>query len=97
MEQVDIAEQRRRSFRLLRYMAPDVVRNLRAAMDVGSTAKELKELAIGRSVKNLKEWPKEKQVEAVLHAIDYMQENSKAGVVKWLDGQQYDWEQEEIP
>jgi len=67
----------------LRHFSPEAVRNLRAGFDVGSTADELKRLALPFFAERLRV--------RVAAAIDYMAATPTAGVVVW-HGQEYDWQ-----
>jgi hypothetical protein len=73
------------ALRDLQHYCPEVVRNLRLALNVGVTAQRLKRLCKGERAEYLRA------------AIDYMAANPKAGVVRWLPGEEYDWVEKEQP
>lgn len=71
-----------RAYRALRHYSPEAVRNIRAALDVGSTLEELKRLCVEQVPAEFKD--------KVAAAIDYMADHPSAGAVSW-DGLNYTW------
>jgi dienelactone hydrolase len=87
-KQADREVDPRLAFLGLRYYYPDLVLNLRAAMDVGSTPAQLKRLA--------KKFRRDgDRMDDLLAAIDHMAENPKAGKVVWLNSGSYNWAPED--
>jgi hypothetical protein len=76
-------EKRESAFRDLCHYSPETVRNLRLALDIGSTPAELKRLVKGEFAKFIRS------------AIDHMAANPRAGVVRW-NGMRYDWAEKRV-
>jgi hypothetical protein len=75
----------------VRYLSPDFIRSLRGGLDLKIDPK-VYERKFKKTLVAVKGNPtKEAQAEAALGALRYMLRNPLAGVVRWTEGEQYVW------
>lgn len=79
----------------VRYRSPEFIRKLRFSLDLGVEPKSL-ERKFKQAVKTAKGDEQGSMAEHALGALRYMLRNPLAGVVRWTQGEQYVWRDDEV-